>query len=500
MNKKNLIRFLLAASCTAAAFIAGCFPKDSLQWSKDGSKGIYSKAGALFVVDGNTGSLTQVAPKETTTTWPAISPDGAHIAFGQIIKADNLNDGLKQLPPTQVKLIETHAEILKQKILAEGIKDGNFPFIGKPVATNNGPKDSFNEQHVVWVQRYLIENADTRLADKIGPGLIDKTKSRGLTYFRLVYAPTADPNNRKILATNEQTLWRISFSPDSRLIAFGQDRIYGSAWDIGYDLYIVSLTENLAPAFIAPAIAFGYDFKSDSRAIAYIQPENEFIEAQKFPLGLLVERSLIDPNGKFLAAFEHLDGNDSAKMYVCTGPAAELAGLLYHPWMRVSYAAQDRIFFASVKVSLPYDISVEEKTTVFCYDLLTHAVSEIMPQDYLDFSQGNLYLFSPSDDSRKMLIQGKKNTLLLYALGPDLFSSKAIIDTNESLGKDDSPPKLVAQWKGPNTFSCLVSEKSHFLTQDPNTPHRRKEIVILDVNNNLKQVLSKDWPDELLDY
>ena len=384
MTKKNIIKLSLVASYILAAFIAGCFPKDSLQWSKDGSTGIYSKNGALFIVDGNTGSLTQVAPKETTTNWPAISPDGAMIAFGSTVKVDQFNNALKQLPQNQVKLIETHAEILKQKILAEGIKDGNFPFIGNPVATDKGPKDSFNDQHIAWVQRYLVEKADKQLTEKIGPDLINKTKSKDLTYCRLVCAPTSDPNNHKVLTTNEQTLWRIRFSPDSRLIAFGQDRIYGSAWDVGFDLYIVSLTESFTPAFIAPAVAFGYDFKSDSRAIAYIKPENEFFDARK-TLGSLVERTVIDPNGKFLVSpalsgvggSERLDGNNSPALYVCTGTAMELAGLLYHPWMCASYAADNRIFFASVKMSLPSRKLYEEEQSVFCCDLLIYAISEL---------------------------------------------------------------------------------------------------------------------------
>jgi hypothetical protein len=493
MTKKNLIKLSLVASYILAAFIAGCFPKDSLQWSKDGSKGIYSKAGALFIVDGNTGSLTQVAPNDTTTRWPAISPDGSLIAFGQVIKVDNFNNALKQLPPNQAKLIGAHAEILKQKILAEGIKDGNFPFIGKS-------EDSFNPQHVAWVQRSLVENADKRLAEKIGPNLINKTESNALTYCRLVCAPTTDPNNRKILATNEQTLWRIRFSPDSRLIAYGADRIKGNSeiLEVGFDLYVVAPAENVPAALIAPATADGYDFKSDSRAIAYIKPEDELFDTQKFPLGSLVERTLIDPNGKFLASLEHLDGNDSPAIYVCTGDTTELAGVLYRPWMHVSYARQDRIFFASAKMSLPSSKLDEEKQTIFCLDLLTYAISEITPHAP-ELWQENLYLFALSGDSRKILVPGNKNTLAIYALGPDLDKTKVIVDTNESFG-DDSPPKLVSQWKGPNQLSCLVSEKSRYLTTDPNTPHRRKEIVILDTEGKLVKILSKDWPDELLNY
>jgi hypothetical protein len=498
MTKKNLIAFLLIASYVAIAFILGCYPEDSLQWSKDGSTGIYRKDGALFIVDGNSGSLKQVAPKETTTRWPAVSPDGSQFAYGQIVKVDRFNNALKLLPQAQAKLIEAHAEILKQKILAEGIKDGNFPFIGKPVATDGGQKDSFNDQHIAWVQRYLVENADTRLARKIGTELVNKTKSKDLTYCQLVCAPTTDPNNRKILTTSSQQLWRIRFSPDCRLIAYGANRINGEAWDVGYDLYIVSPAENTPVVFLAPATAAGYDFRADSRAITYIKPENEFFDTGSPALGSLVERTVIDPNGKLLAS---LDSNDLLQRYTCTGTAMELAGVLYHPWMHVSYTGENRIFFASTKMSLPSSKLDEEKTTIFCCDTLTGAISEIVPQIVLDYAQGNLYLFALSSDSRKILLHGKKNTLGIYALGGDLNLSKLLIDDNEGFGKGDNPPlNLVAQWKGPDRVSCLVSEKSHFLTNDPNTPARRKEIVILDANGNLQQILSKDWPDELLDY
>jgi hypothetical protein len=496
MTKKNLINLAVVVVYIAVMLIIGCYPEDSLQWSLDGSTGIYRKKAALFIVDGNTGSLTQVAAEGTVTRWPAISPDGSQFAYGQIVKVDHFNSALKLLPPVQVKVIEAHAEILKQKILAEGIKDGNFPFIGKPVATDSSQKDSFNDQHIIWVQRYLIENADTQLARRIGPELIEKTKAKDLTYCQLVYAPTADPNNGKILAISSQWLWRIRFSPDSRFIAYGADRINGAAWDVGYDLYIVSPAENIPPVFLAPATAAGYDFRADSRAIAYIKPENEFFDTSRPALGSLVERTIIDPNGKLLAS---LDPNDPSQRYTCTGAATELAGVLYHPWMHVSYACDNRIFFASVKMSLPSSKLDEEKTTIFCCDTLTGALSEIVHQVVLDYAQGNvnLYLFALSGDSRKILLNGKKNTVGIYVLGGDLELSKVLIDDNEGFGEGES---LIAQWKGPDQVSCLVSEKSHYLTADPNIPARRKEIVILDTNGNLKQILSKDWPNELLNY
>ena len=474
MTKKNIIKSSLAASYVFILVMFGCIPEDSLQWNADGAKGIYSKKGALYLVDGNTGSLAQIAPKESTAIWPAISPDGAQIAYSQIVKVDDFNSAFKLLPPTQAKEIK---EMLKQKILTEGIKDGNLPDL----------EGYSNEQHIAWIDRYLVEKADSPLTQKIGPELINKTKTKELTLYQLIIAPTADANSKKIITTSSRQLWRQKFSPDSKLLAWIIDNVKGKTFEAGFDLYITNLAQNSPPAIIAPAVACNYDFRPDSRAIVYLSPEDENLKGQKLALGSLVEHTLVNPDGKFLTY--------SRK----ESPSKEYAGVIYNSWMSVAYARDSRIFFSSTKMNLPSSKIDTEKGSVFCSDMLTGTVSDILPQIALDFTQGNYYMFQLSGDGRKILLPGNKNTLGIYALGPDLDSSKMIVDTNESFG-DDSPPKLIAEWKGSNQFSCLVSEKSRYLTADPNTPHRRKEIVILDTEGKLVKILSKDWPDELLDY
>lgn len=488
MTKKNIIAISFVTACILITLVAGCIPEDSLQWNTDGSKGIYSKKGALYLVDGATGALTQIADKETTTGWPTISPDGSQFAYGQIVKVDNFDNAFKLLSLTQAKEIKEHAEILKKKILSEGIRDGNLPFISEK-------KDSFNEQHTDWVNRFLVENNEKQLAEKIGPGLIKNIKEKDLTYFQLVLAPTADPNNKKILATSSQSLWCIRFSPDTRIIAYVLDRITGKTFEAGFDLYVVSLTEKAPAAFAASAVSIGYCFRPDSRAIAYLKPEDENFKDQKIVPGSLVEKTLVDASGKLLVS----SAQDLSQNNICTGPAKEFAGVVYYSWMKVSYARDSRILFSSTKISLPSSKVDNEQGSVFCCDTLTGAVSDILPQIAVDFTQGNYHLFAISQDSRKMLLPGKKNTLGIYALGPDIESSKIIVDSNEGFG-DDAPSKLAAEWKGTNQISCLVSEKSRYLTADPNTPHQRKEIVILDNEGKLLKILSKDWPDELLDY
>ena len=66
-------------------------------------------------------------------------------------------------------------------------------------------------------------------------------------------------------------------------------------------------------------MAIGYDFRPDSRAIAYLEPEDKNFKDQKIVPGSLVERTIIDPNGRFLVSAEKLDGNDSQLKYTCTG-------------------------------------------------------------------------------------------------------------------------------------------------------------------------------------
>jgi hypothetical protein len=492
MIKKNLAAISLIAAYAAIILIAGCIPEDSLQWSKDGSRGLYSKDGALFIVDGATGSLIQVAAKQTTTPWPAISQDGTFIAYGQVINVGSFNDALKLLPSTQTREIRAHAEVLKRKILRDGLINGNLPPISKT-------KDSFNQQHINWVHRYLVENADDALAGRIGEDLIKKIRQKELKLYQLVAATVSAYNTGKVLATSSQMLWRIRFSPDSKLIAYVTDRAAGKTFEAGFDLYVVSQTENIPAVFVEPATAIGYDFRPDSKAIAYTKPVDTNFDNKKFILGSLVERTIVKPTGEVFASPAAGDGSEFPTVYTCTGPVKELAGVVYYSCMFLYYARDNRIFFSSAKMSFPSSKLDTEKGTVFCYDPITGAVGEVLHQTALDFTQGNFYLFTPSLNSRKILLPGNKNTLGVYLLGQDINSSKIVVDANEGFS-DNSPPKLVAAWKGAEEFSCLVSQDSHFLTNNPNTPYHRKEIVIFDAQGNIKQVLSRNWHSELLEF
>ncbi len=491
MTKRKIINFLLVVSYIAALFIIGCIPEDSLQWSQDGSIGIYSKKGALFLVDGNTGSLTQIAPEKSTTLWPAISPDGRFIAYGQKVPVENLADALSILPQNQIKMLETHAAIIKENI--QKMTSGDI-FSDKVLK-------SYNEEYRSWIFHYLFKKLDDdeAITKKLGTMAVEKALKKPLNYYRLILISSDSLDKKTVVATSIQNVWKISFSPDAKLIAYVTNRIKGDPFEFGFDLYIASPSQQIPAAFVAQAVAIGYDFRPDGRAIAYLKPEKEYFKDQDMIIGSLVEKTVADANGKLIIEPVDPEKETIFATHKCTGPAKELAGVLYYSWMFVDYALDGRIFFSTAKISLPSSKIDEERGSLFCYDFLTGAVSEILPQTAIDFTQSNFYLFAPSQDCRKILLPGNKNTLGIYALGEGLELSKVLIDEKESFG-DDSPPELISQWKGEDKISCLVAGNSHYLADDPNTVSGRKEVVIIDTDGKLVQILSKDWPDELLDY
>jgi hypothetical protein len=114
MNNRN--RDLgLAVFYIAALFIVGCIPEDSLQWSEDGSVGLLRIDGALYIVDGNSGELTEVE-KTNVSTLPDISDDGKLIAYCRGVQCSNASESLKVLPAGQVKMIKYYGADEKKYI------------------------------------------------------------------------------------------------------------------------------------------------------------------------------------------------------------------------------------------------------------------------------------------------------------------------------------------------------------------------------------------------
>lgn len=497
MTKKNLITFLLIASYVATTFIVGCIPEDSLQWSADGSVGVLGVNGALYLVNGQTGELTEVV-KDNIQPWPGISSDGNLIAYAEAVECESLSQAIKLLPAGQIKALENIVQAMEEKCLKQGLSNGKFPTLLEFVhKSSDGAEQTyrFKDKHIRnWVIRYLCENADSQLVKKLGTDIIDKGKTTKITYFRIIIAPRYDLDKKTVVTTSLLKIWQTRFSSDAKLIAYLVTIPSEEDSNI-YDLFVAAPLQDVNAMHLASTVEAGFDWRANSRAIAYLQAEST-ASGSNFTPATLKETILVDDKGKLMAEPASPEEPPFIATHTCKGDTKELAGAVFIGWMKVRYGLGNRIFFSNSVMSMPSSKIDEDYYSLFCYDPLTGTVADVLPSSVAGFTGVHVPLFELSPDGTRVLLPAKKTTLALYRLGER--SMNILIPEAEGYGDDN--PNFIPAWKTDTQISCPVAKNSHYLTDDPNTPHRRKEIVILDAEGNLKKILSKDWPDELLEF
>ena len=477
-----------------ACFFVGCIPEDSLEWSDDGSIGLLRVAEALYLIDGQTGDLTEIA-KENVQVWPDISKDGSLIAYCEELDCNNLSQGLKLLPPGQVKMIQFNAKRMGEDLLESG-RLGMIDKFPEPEDELLRPEEYRN-----WAIRYMYENADDELLKILGDEGIKLAREKVLRYFQVVIVPTDSPSDKRVVAANIFGTVSTQLSPDNRYVAYIMQTQYGQE-DDEYSLYVTSLKDDNKPMLVDQRVALNYDWRKDSRAIAYLNADTDNLGQDELALGTLQERVVADEENTLLAEPIELEKkeNGSVEMYKCTSDISSLAGLIYYPWLKVRYGLEGRIFFSTCSMPLPISKRDEPGWSLFCYDSVTGMVTNVLPSSVSNHTSQamNMLQFELSPDGKKVLLPFKNNRLIDYELGTDKVGIPIFDD--EGFGEEELST-LVPTFKGNNEISFLVSGKSHYLTEsrkDPNEPGRY-EIVVLDRTSLKGRILSKSWPDELME-
>ncbi len=477
MNRSIKNRILLAV-CGACALLSGCFPEDSLDWSADGSVGLLSVDAAFYLVDGQSGKLTTVA-SENVLPWPGIARDGSQIVYSDEITLASLAEGLRTLPPGQMKMIERDAESLRATILSSA---------GTATDLNAAAKEAFayDDPYRSWVIRYACERADAVLTAKLGAERVQEGKELELTGYRLITVTRSNPENKKIVATSALGLFRPRFSPDARHIAY---LVSGDDDSDTAHLFVAAPQQNMPAVHVASRVALSFDWSKDGHALAYAQQE-----AGDTILGVIVERQLCDNDGRLLAETSTDPSTKPLELHHCTGPTKQLVGTLFNPLMKVEYGEGGRLFFASASGRIPTSDLDEPQYLLFCYDSLTGTVADVLPADAPGRIGQTISFFSLSPDGRRVLLPMENNRFAIYELGTK--SLEMPIPEDEGFGEE--MPTLLPSWKGNDKVSCLVSEESHFLASDGEQIPERKEIIVLSAGQEEHRVLSDDWPADAI--
>jgi hypothetical protein len=481
-------RFALAAFYIAVLFFIGCVPEDSLQWSEDGSVGLLRVDGALYIVDGETGELSEVA-KSDVCMLPDISDDGRLIAYCQEVKCSNLSEGLKVLPAGQVKMVQYYAEETRKNVMnSGGLVDDKFPF---PEGGLLVPGDYRN-----WAIRYFCENADGKLLEVLGKEGIEKGKEKELVYFQVIVAPRKNLSEKRVAAVNLFATMSIRLSPDGRSVAYlmhTQEGEVSNAYE-ECGLYVAALDSDIKAMRVDSRVAFSYDWREDGKTIAYISADSRDMLHDEPILGTLNEREVTDANGRLQAGPTAVGERGSAWTHQCGGRVRQHVGILFYPWLKVEYGPGGRLFFSSAVLTLPASTRDDPRWTLFCYDPVTATIADVLPASVSSYTSDavDLLMFDLSPDGKNVLLPTKNNRFIRYTLGKD--SMKIPVEEDEGY-KDDNMSAYLSVWKGNDEISYLASEKSRFLRKEGQEKHHRKEFVILGADGEFRRVLSESWPD-----
>ena len=330
----NRIRKIsLALLCLAAVHLVGCFPDNSLEWSDDGSFGLLCVEGSLFLVDSRDGELTLVEP-EGVSLMPDISADGARLVYAKGFPCAGVEEGLALFPRTVAGMVRHDAQQLEQKILAGLIAPGDLP-------TDKEGKLGYTELYLRWVVRCLCDRPTRALTEKLGQDTLAACQGREIGFIRLVVANRADLGRKKTLMTLPVGMSRPRFSPDGRHVAYMTPAPHDEEKGI---LLMASAEGTFAAMEVAKNVALGYDWRPDSKALAYVKQDGDPI------LGALEEKVVVGDDGAPLMKPLDEGRTDSVSTSEATQPGRQFVGTLFQPAMHVAYGLDGRILLSSLLV------------------------------------------------------------------------------------------------------------------------------------------------------
>lgn len=488
----HITNYALAAFYVAAVFSAGCFPEDSLEWSADGSIGVVKMDELMGVVDGETGQFKPIACKDdqegTELSSISISADGKLIAYSLGQRVQNLTDALKQVPANQVKLLDHYAKKVRARIIRQGATE-KLDFAEMDV----GPFKS--DAYLDLLERYVCENADEELMEFLAPEAVKEGKSKEVGLYMLFVASPqqAIEKQRQPVTTSIFAIFAPKISPVNKHVAY---MLYNEPYEevaLRFDLHVAQFGGDVEAMRVGDYVAPGYSWRPDGKTLVFL--ENSLKESSdEYSIGTLRTMEVADEQGNLLADPISAEQGSMAT-HSCKGEVSDLAGVVFHPFMKVQ-CTPSRIFFSSHAVDLPMStIDGELRWSLYCYDQVTRSVTDILPREVSKSlgSDNAMGYFAVSPDEKRVLLPIEDHRFMIYKLG----ESSAVIPIEESeqftAGQHSGDWRMMPAWKGSDRITTLVSKNSHFVVKEGQSEREREEIVVLDAEGKFRKVLSENW-------
>ncbi len=483
MNRK-LFRRQWLLIVVAGMLAGGCLPEDYSEWSDDGSVGIMKIGDALWLVDGEGERTAKIdeGGEMKIGVYPTIAADGKMAAYVKAVKYEGLEELLAALPEGQVNMVKQAAAAMRAEIEREGgLKDEKFPKMedGSLGHDDSGPRD--------LVIRYLCETADEGLKKLLGEEVLTKAREGEIHLYHL-YTVSLDEDTvdgRRLAATNLLAIWPPRIAPNKKYVAYLILNSLIKDGDLIFDLYVASLEEDVPAMLIKEKVSYGYSWGGDSRVLTYLAAEDE----SEVPIGTLQTTTVADEQGKLLAkpTDKETTAAGSLVTHQYTGDQSARVGVLWQPLMKAQYGPGGRIFSGGA-LSIPMSLIDDElRMSIFCYDPVTKAVTNVLPNQISGQLGDTIGLFDISPDYKRILLPMKRHRFLIYEFGKSEAINPITEDSDFQADKDDW--KMAPSWRGNNEICCLIDKDSELLSDQDVKTDENYVRVIIDIRGELVRVV-----------
>ena len=494
-----------------AACAAGCFPFAMMRWSQDGSVGILPEnieEGAWVLVNGKTGETTPfVTHTDGSVSWrsehpkgnadvampsvPDVSSDGTLLVYATTEAVEDLDEFLKHLPPSQMEMIEEDARLaaIFQLAAAAAAPDTDLPTVAEALEQLSRHPLAGSPVYGRLVDRYLRERGEPNVRAMLPPAAPKKEQDGALPVARLylLRVDEAGQGPGRFISANMFGIGHLQFSPDGRFVAYLSPSLSKAKDDgpVTLDLWVSSLKDDPAVTLrVARNVTYGYAWRRDSRAIAYLEAAHPS-SSEGLPFGILKVIDVADAEGTLLAKKAE-DGPGDAP----AGTVEDLAVAFYSPFATVAYHHTGRLLFHGLAVTLPAGLSPEPRPSIFAFDPVTRTVTDVLPSSVSELLTGPYFTISP--DGKRLLIpltsKGETEGIVAYQLGEAEgrrpLEGKAVFATGAPL----------PTWKGPDHIACWIKSESVLLA-DAGLGERSGDVLAeVDLEGNLVRVLIAPEP------
>lgn len=449
-----------------ALLIGGCL-EDKIAWSPDGKHAAILTADGLYLSDASGKLSPLLAPATYRVAW---LPDSQRLVLARRKPAMTFAEVSAALGPDRTRALVLRAEILGRKIKDLPYSEELKKYLDEEVGED------------VWgLLAYLREQPQhlASLREKLGEEWKKEYETNPLDFNEVVIARVTGGSLEfgPVLYVGLPAIRSLRPAPGGRAVALTMQPELSPTPDNGICVLVAPVDASVPATVVATQGTIEPDWSRDGRSLVFFKGSGGSSTSDDLRLGALVQREILDANGRIQPAQESTD----------------LAGLIFHKRNRVRCLRDGRVIFNASTFALPMTGKNENnREQLFLLDRGNEpALRPLIPETQLAQLPKALSAFEVSPDESQVLICSDDAEVWLLTLATGTVERVAAkLESKKGSGEGNNYPAAVWRMAGEITF----------LRQTPNAsaPTGPTSLELVLRRGTTDTVLSANWDPAIL--